>query len=243
MNSQPNLKIEFWPIENVINYARNARLHSDSQVSQIAASIKEFGFINPCLVDEQGTLIAGHGRVMACKTLGIGKVPVIKLGHLSENQIRALRIADNQIALGGSWSADLLQMELKDLQLSGFDMPLLGFDDAQLVSFIAGLGDGTESRQQNIGNLAERFGIPPFSILNAREGWWQDRKRGWLALGIQSELGRGDAPPGDPNRPTAGYSTKARGDGAGRVKRKPNAIPGGAPMPLDRAKNRDRPHG
>jgi DNA modification methylase len=144
MSTQPNLKIEFWPIENVINYARNSRLHSESQVASIAASIKEFGFINPCLVDPDGTLIAGHGRVMACKSIGIDKVPVIKLGHLNENQIKALRIADNQLPQLASWSPDLLRMELNDLQLAGYDMPLLGFDNIQLVQFMANMPSGAD---------------------------------------------------------------------------------------------------
>jgi DNA modification methylase len=142
---QPNLKIETWPIENVINYARNARLHSDGQVAKIAASMKEFGFINPCIVDPDGILIAGHGRVMAAKLLGINTVPVIQLGHLTENQIKALRIADNQIALeGASWSPELLRIELNDLQLAGYDMPLLGFDNVQLVNFMANVPSGAD---------------------------------------------------------------------------------------------------
>lgn len=131
------LKIEQWPIEKVINYARNARLHSDDQVKAIAASIKEFGFINPCLVDASGTLIAGHGRVMACKSLAIKTVPVIKLGHLSEDQIKALRIADNQLPMLASWSTELLRAELIELKASDYPIQLLGFDDVQLVSFRA----------------------------------------------------------------------------------------------------------
>lgn len=131
------LKVETWPIERVINYARNARLHSESQVASIAASIKEFGFINPCLVDPDGMLIAGHGRVMASKHLGLETIPVIKLGHLTENQIRALRIADNAIPLAASWSAELLRVELNELSEAGYDMPLLGFDDVQLVTFMS----------------------------------------------------------------------------------------------------------
>jgi ParB-like chromosome segregation protein Spo0J len=116
---QPKLKIETWAVERVINYARNACLHSEEQIAAVAASIKEFGFINPCLVDPEGVLIAGHGRVMACKLLGINKVPVIKLGHLDENQIRALRIADNQLPQLASWSQELLRIELNDLKLAG----------------------------------------------------------------------------------------------------------------------------
>ena len=132
-----SLKIETWPIEKVLNYARNARLHSESQVTTIAGSIKEFGFINPCLVDADGVLIAGHGRILASKQLGHKTVPVIKLGHLTDIQVKALRIADNAIPLAATWSADLLRTELGDLSTAGYDMPLLGFDDVQLVSFMS----------------------------------------------------------------------------------------------------------
>jgi hypothetical protein len=137
--SAPNLKlkIEQWAIEKVLNYARNARMHSDDQVKAIAASITEFGFINPCLVDPDGMLIAGHGRVLALKHLGIETVPVIKLGHLSDDQIKALRIADNQLPSLASWNVDLLRIELNELSTAGYSMPLLGFDDVQLVTFMS----------------------------------------------------------------------------------------------------------
>ncbi|MHB8272000.1 site-specific DNA-methyltransferase [Bradyrhizobium sp.] len=140
----PKLKIETWPIDKVINYARNARLHSEEQVKAIAASITEFGFINPCLVDPDGVLIAGHGRVLASKQLGHKTVPVIRLGHLAEIQIRALRIADNALPERASWQTELLRLELTDLQLAGYDLPLLGFEDAHLVSFMAGAPSGND---------------------------------------------------------------------------------------------------
>jgi DNA modification methylase len=131
------LKIETWPLERVLNYARNARMHSDEQVKAIAASITEFGFINPCLVDADGVLIAGHGRVLACRHLGLNTVPVIQVGHLTEIQIKALRIADNQLPQLATWNADLLRLELTELSAAGYDMPLLGFDQVQLVSFLS----------------------------------------------------------------------------------------------------------
>jgi ParB-like nuclease domain len=135
--ASPTLKVETWPIDRVINYARNSRMHSDEQVKTICGSITEFGFINPCLVDADGVLIAGHGRILAAKQLGHKTVPVIKLGHLTEIQVKALRIADNAIPLQATWSADLLRAELIDLSAAGYDMPLLGFDDVQLVSFMS----------------------------------------------------------------------------------------------------------
>lgn len=126
------LKIETWPIGKVLTYAKNARLHSDEQVDLVSKSIAEFGFVNPCLVDADGVLIAGHCRVLSAKKLGMKTVPVIRLGHLSEQQARALRIADNQLPMRATWDAELLRLEVSDLTLLGFDMPLLGFDTFQL---------------------------------------------------------------------------------------------------------------
>ena len=126
------LKVEDWPIDRVLPYAKNARLHSPEQVAAISKSMAEFGFVNPCLVDAEGVLIAGHGRVLAAKSLGMTTVPVIRLGHLTEVQARALRIADNQIALSSSWDLNLLRLEIGDLQLANYDIPLLGFDTTML---------------------------------------------------------------------------------------------------------------
>lgn len=131
------LKVETWPIERVLNYARNARMHSEEQVKTIAASITEFGFINPCLVDADGVLIAGHGRVLATRHLGRDTIPVIQVGHLTDTQVKALRIADNQIPQQATWSPELLRAELTELSASGYDMQLLGFEGAQLVSFMS----------------------------------------------------------------------------------------------------------
>src|SRR5882672_4377336 len=108
----PQLKIKQWPLSKLLRYANNSRDHSDKQIDQIAASIKEFGFVNPCLVDAKGVLIAGHGRVAGAQKVGMTEVPVIELGHLSEVQARALRIADNSIALNSSWNQDMLRIEL-----------------------------------------------------------------------------------------------------------------------------------
>src|ERR1700744_1731540 len=127
----PVLKIEMRDIDKVFNYARNSRLHSESQVASLVKSINEFGFINPCLVDAEGKLIAGHGRVMACKKLGMEKIPVIELGHLTKTQVKAQRIADNQLPALASWDADMLRIELNELSLEKFDLPTIGFDAAQ----------------------------------------------------------------------------------------------------------------
>ncbi len=139
------LKIEQWPIGKVFSYARNARLHSDEQVSLVANSIKEFGFVNPCLVDANGVLIAGHCRILASKQLGMKTVPVIKLGHLTEQQARAYRIADNSLPMRASWDNLLMLDELKSLKLENYDIPLLGFTEMDLLKF--GISSGTDSDQ------------------------------------------------------------------------------------------------
>lgn len=180
------MQIELRPIDRLIPYARNARTHTDAQVAQIAASIKEFGWTNPILVDGDNGIIAGHGRVLAARKLGMETVPCIELAHLTDTQRKAYILADNQLALNAGWDKELLALELGELQADGFDMELIGFDDlADLLP-----ADDGEPAGQNP-SLLDRFGVAPFSVLNAREGWWQQRKRGWIGLGIQSELGRG----------------------------------------------------
>ena len=134
------LKIETWPIGKVLPYAKNARLHSESQVEALAKSITEFGFVNPCLIDADGVLIAGHGRVLAAKKLGLSDVPVIRLGHLTETQARALRLADNALPLQATWDTKLIQAELTELKLIGYDLPLIGFPDTQLRAWDIAIG-------------------------------------------------------------------------------------------------------
>jgi ParB-like chromosome segregation protein Spo0J/DNA modification methylase len=186
-------QIEARSIDSLIPYANNSRTHSDAQVSQVAASIKEFGFTNPVLIDEQGGIIAGHGRVMAAKKLGLAEVPCVVLDGLSEAQKKAYIIADNKLALNSGWDADMLKVEMERLGELGFDLSLTGFDDIELSGIFDGaedLADGLDGDAAEPRSLADRFLIPPFSVLNAREGWWQERKRAWLAMGIKSEQGR-----------------------------------------------------
>jgi DNA modification methylase len=123
------LKIETRPVADLIPYIANSRTHSDAQVAQIAASIKEFGWTNPILIDGDNTIIAGHGRLLAARKLGMESVPAIVLDHLSKAQQRALVIADNQLALNAGWDMDMLKAEVEDLKLDDFDLGLLGFDD------------------------------------------------------------------------------------------------------------------
>jgi site-specific DNA-methyltransferase (adenine-specific) len=134
MPAPPTAKrIEMWPLERLRPYERNARTHSPEQVAQIAASIQEFGFTNPLLVDGSDGILAGHGRLAAAKGMGLAEVPVIVLDHLSAEQRRAYILADNQLALNAGWDMDMLSLELGELGELGFDLSLLGFDDEQLA--------------------------------------------------------------------------------------------------------------
>src|SRR5580704_5842997 len=124
------------PLATLIPYARNARTHSDAQVAQIAASIREFGFTNPILVDGERGVIAGHGRLLAARKLGLTEVPTIELSHLTPAQKRAYMLADNRLALSAGWDEDMLRIELGDLQVEGFDLALTGFDPGEVASFL-----------------------------------------------------------------------------------------------------------
>lgn len=180
------------PLAEIVPYAANARLHSDAQIDQIAASMREWGFTIPVLLDERGEIIAGHGRVLAAQRIGLESVPVMVARGWTPKQIKAYRIADNQIALNSAWDVKLLAAELGDLPGMA---ELIGFPEGALESILAGGAVETRplpSPEDARRTLADRFGLPPFSVLNAREGWWQERKRAWIAIGIESELGRGE---------------------------------------------------
>ena len=140
------MQIETLAIDRLIPYARNSRTHSDAQVAQIAASIKEFGFTNPVLIDADGGIIAGHGRVMGARQLGMDKVPCIRLGHLTEAQKRAYVIADNRLALNAGWDEEMLALEMRDLMDEGYDVGLTGFDLKEIDALLAGL-DATPEGQ------------------------------------------------------------------------------------------------
>jgi len=176
-------------VTELIPYVNNSRTHSDEQIAQIAASIKEFGWTNPILIDGENGIIAGHGRLLAARKLGHKEVPTIELSELTETQKKAYIIADNRLALNAGWDNEMLTIELNDLLADGFALELLGFDPNEIDSLLT---PEEEEVKEVKGNLSDRFLIPPFSVLNAREGWWQDRKRFWLSLGIKSELGRGE---------------------------------------------------
>jgi DNA modification methylase len=135
-------ELELLETSILIPYARNSRTHSDTQVQQIASSIKEFGFTNPILIDETNGIIAGHGRLLAAQLLKIKSVPCIRLGYLSESQKRAYVIADNKLALNAGWDDELLSLELRDLQLNDFDLSLTGFNEDELAKLLVEAVEG-----------------------------------------------------------------------------------------------------
>ena len=154
--TQNDPQIEMMAVADLVPYARNSRTHDDAQVAQIAASIREFGFTNPVLIDAQGGIIAGHGRVLAARKLKLEQVPCIMLDHLTDTQRRAYVIADNKLALNAGWDEEMLAIELHELNAADFDMALIGFDAAGLA-LAMGLGadfePGTEDDQ---GKLDEK---------------------------------------------------------------------------------------
>ena len=137
-----SMKVEQTNIDELIPYASNSRTHSEEQVAQIAASIKEFGFNNPVLLDGDNGIIAGHGRTLAARKLGLKEVPTIELAHLSDSQRKAYIIADNKLALNAGWDMELLSLEMGDLKDDGFDLSLLGFDDTELANIFVEKTEG-----------------------------------------------------------------------------------------------------
>ncbi len=131
------MELETLPIEGLVPYARNARTHSAGQVAQIAASIREFGFTNPVLIDGDGGIIAGHGRVLAARQLQINEVPCLRLGYLTEAQKRAYVIVDNKLALNAGWDAQMLSAEILGLKELNFDLDLTGFSSEEIGALLA----------------------------------------------------------------------------------------------------------
>ncbi len=132
--SNPADKVEQWAIERLTPYARNSRTHSDAQVAQLAASIREWGWTTPVLVDDAGGIIAGHGRVLAARQLGMTTVPVVVAEGWSDAKKRAYVIADNKLALNAEWDSELLTLELGELGELGFDLDLTGFSGGEIAA-------------------------------------------------------------------------------------------------------------
>ena len=149
-----NLQFVMKKTEDLIPYARNARTHSTEQVAKLAGSIKEFGFINPIIISKDGGILAGHGRVMAARKLGLAEVPCIKEDHLTDAQRRAYILADNRLALDAGWDEDMLRIELDELRDLDFDISLIGFSDDELDEIRKAnetqVGDGDEEEDGEV---------------------------------------------------------------------------------------------
>ena len=146
-------------VSELIPYARNSRTHSEAQVSKIASSIKEFGFLNPVITDGQKGIVAGHGRLMAAQKIGMDEVPTIDASHLTEAQRRAYVIADNRLALDAGWDDEMLKIELGDLDAEGFDLSLTGFEIEEVAQLFddPNFEPGTEDDQGKLDELAPKM--------------------------------------------------------------------------------------
>ena len=166
MGKLPSIKKQnHWPadvverrkVKDLVPYAKNARTHSDEQVDQIARAIEEWGWTVPCLVDEKGGLIAGHGRVLAAKQLGLDEVPVVVARGWSAAQKRAYVLADNKLTENGGWDDDLLKVEIEELQGEGFDLTLIGFSMDEIGELLDETDDGIEAAPAS--KYKEQFGV------------------------------------------------------------------------------------
>lgn len=149
--------------DSLIPYARNSRTHSEQQISKIAASIKEFGFLNPVIIDGASGIVAGHGRVMAAQKLGMDELPVIEASHLSDAQRRAYVIADNRLALDAGWDEEMLRVEFAELEALGFDLDLTGFAHQEMFEIVTDkeFAPGTEDDQGKLDQLDPKIIVCP----------------------------------------------------------------------------------
>ena len=178
----PALAVEAWPVDRPKPYAKNPR-RNDAAVEKVAASIREFGWAQPIVVDGDGVIIIGHTRLKAAKKLGLKTVPVLVRADLTPEQVAALRLADNKTAELAEWDEPLLAAEL-DALVGKIDMGAFGFDlDAP--------EDAYAGEPEHAGALAEQFGVPPFTVLATNREPMLSRVRAWVSLGIRSEIGRG----------------------------------------------------
>jgi DNA modification methylase len=165
-------QIELWPIERLRPYARNARLHSDHQVAVLAANMVKFGWTMPCLISDDGELIAGHGRIMAATQLGLSKIPVLRLSHLDEDHRRALRLSDNSVADLAEWDELNLGLEIIDLQALGFDTDLLGFSSDYLDNLLRA-AQGIDEANSSSTEGEDDIPVPPVTPVSVAGDLWQ----------------------------------------------------------------------
>nr|DAI51516.1 MAG TPA: Putative modification methylase [Caudoviricetes sp.] len=186
-------------INDINQYENNTKIHTDEQIEQIVKSIQRYGNNDPIAIDENNTIIEGHGRYLALKRLGVKEVPVIKLEHLSEEQKREYILVHNKLTMNTGFDLDKLQSELESIE---FDMSQFDFDIFKDEKWSDQFDEEYRDKDGNVNTLEklknspsgtklkDRFVIPPFSVLNTESGDWQTRKRSWLELGIKSEVGR-----------------------------------------------------
>ncbi|PRY19700.1 hypothetical protein CLV78_11932 [Aliiruegeria haliotis] len=162
-------RIEAWPVERLRPYAGNAKMHGQDQVAKIAASTAEFGWTVPCMVADDGELIADHGWVLAASMLGLKEVPVIRLSHLDEAERRAYRIADNRLTELGEWDEEILREEISGLLAEDFDLSLLGFDDEDLDALLRDPKDADDGASEGEEDVPE----PPATPVTVEGDLWQ----------------------------------------------------------------------
>lgn len=170
-------------LADIVPYANNTKKHDETQIKNVAESIKKYGWVQPIVIDNDGTIVIGHCRALAAERLGIEEVPCVVVSDLTEDEINALRIVDNKTN-ESPWDFDLLSVELPEIDLSDFDFEF-GIEDEEEETETEYSADDTKNK-----SLVDRFIVPPFSILDTRQGYWQDRKRQWKDLGIKSDIGR-----------------------------------------------------
>ena len=176
------LKIEYLPIDALKPYEKNARKHTDADVQNIVASINEFGFDDPIGIwGEENLIVEGHGRLLAAKKLGMETVPCIRLDHLTDEQRRAYALAHNKTAEMSEWDSVILPEALSEIL--NIDMEQFGFDITN--------DDVFTPADERKGNMAEKYLVPPFSVIYGNKPDWLARKRAWIDFGIRSEVGRG----------------------------------------------------
>ena len=185
MNKQ-NFKVDFMDVTEVFPYSENPRQIGPDAVAKVAKSIKEYGFASPIIVNAQNVILAGHTRLQAALSLGLSQVPVHVRDNLTDEQERAYRLADNRVAEESQWDFPILTAELEALQSADFDLFLTGFDPHELNKLLSPDEDPYADGEK--GSMAENFGAPPFSVLDTRQGYWQDRKKNWDSIiGDQGE--------------------------------------------------------
>lgn len=174
------MKIQYEKTDKLIPYESNAKIHPQSQIEQIAESIRRFGWQQPIVIDGSNVVIIGHGRLLAAKHLGIDEVPCVVASELSDAEVKALRLADNKVN-ESPWDFETLEAEIQNLDIDGIDMSQFGFDrlvEEFSIDYTDEYGDGKENQN----NLEKRYVVPPFSVLDTRQGYWQKKKQAWLAL-------------------------------------------------------------